>query len=572
MTAASVRQDNQGDGGAGRKGGGAGRGRATRRDGARVRDVWERYHGVVVTVLVTILLAAVARGFGPVPLPSAFIVLSVAYASAAGGLWPGLAASLVGIVGYVLLLGGIGEASTSVQEPALRAIVGAITMPATALIVGLLKDTNDRLHREGVRAAVDARAREVEAESLRQSERRLRRLFDAGVVGMAYSNLSTRRITAANDQFLEMLGYSRQDLEQGRLDFASLRAPGWGEVAKRAGEELRPLKPTETEFLRKDGSRAALLIGAAVLDSGDEVISFVLDVSEQKRMEKDLAEASARQRRIAETLQRSLLLPPDEDSFPDLRVATFYEAASDEAKVGGDFFDAFPLEDGRVALVVGDVMGKGLVAATRTAEVRFALRAFLSDAPNDVAGAVGRLNRFLCAAHPVGLIAETSEEESAGELRPVRGFVCLALVVVDPRTGQAEALSAGAELPLVLRGSGAEPVEPVLDINDVREAGLCAMLGVDPETAFTTAPFAMAPEDTLLLLTDGLSEARPPGTVDFFAGEPLAASFRAAATRLPPAEAVGEVVECARRHAGGTLRDDVCLLMARRECQARRTS
>jgi serine phosphatase RsbU (regulator of sigma subunit) len=315
----------------------------------------------------------------------------------------------------------------------------------------------------------------------------------------------------------------------------------------------------ETEFVCRDGTRVPVLLGAATLDSGRETVAFLLDISEQKRLENDLAEASARQQRIAETLQRSLLLSPAEDAFPGLRIATYYEAASDEAKVGGDFFDAFLLEDGRVALVVGDVMGKGLTAATRTAEVRFGLRAFLRDGSSPTAAdSLARLNRFLFSSNVRDAAVIVAGEDEAAVLP--RGFICLSLALVDPRTGEAEVAAAGAELPLVLRARTGS-VEPALDPQDPRERGLCPLLGVDPDAIYSTAALRLEPDDALLMLTDGLPEARRPGTVEFFGSSHLAREYAKAAAR-PPADAVRFLAEGARRFAGGALRDVVCLLLA----------
>lgn len=108
--------------------------------------------------------------------------------------------------------------------------------------------------------------------------------------------------------------------------------------------------------------------------------------------------AAAKNERIAETLQRSMLLAPPAGKFPGVLVETCYMAALNEAGVGGDFFDAFALAGGKGALVVGDVSGKGLAAAGRTAEVKYALRAFLHGFPKPEI-ALGHLNDFICETH-----------------------------------------------------------------------------------------------------------------------------------------------------------------------------
>ncbi len=98
----------------------------------------------------------------------------------------------------------------------------------------------------------------------------------------------------------------------------------------------------------------------------------------------ELAGVYEREHRIAEALQRSLLLLPPPEALAGLEVETVYQPAWDEAEVGGDYYDIFALENGRLALVVGDVSGKGLEAASRTAEIKFTLRAYLREYPHAV--------------------------------------------------------------------------------------------------------------------------------------------------------------------------------------------
>lgn len=243
----------------------------------------------------------------------------------------------------------------------------------------------------------------------------------------------------------------------------------------------------------------------------------------------------AREKRIAETLQRAMLRPPEEGEFPGLEVAPIYEAAWDEANVGGDFFDLFALPGGRVALVVGDVSGKGLDAAARTAEVRYALRVYLREHSSPEA-ALARLNAYLCAgADPEGV-----------------AFVALTLAVVDPIGGAVTLAMAGAEPPLVARGDGRVEV--------LETGGL--LLGIDPEGSYRVTRLRLAPGDLLLLMTDGIIEARRSGGA-FFGSEGIEGAVGRADVRssLP---AIGRaVVEGARAFAGGTLHDDACLLLAR---------
>lgn len=269
-----------------------------------------------------------------------------------------------------------------------------------------------------------------------------------------------------------------------------------------------------------------------------------------------LAQALEKERWITKTLQRSLLIHVPAGRFAGLEVASFYEAALDEAEVGGDFFDAFALPDGQVALVVGDVSGKGLLAAARTAEVKFALRALLfEDAAPE--GALTRLNRFLCGrddAHDSRGSGTKGTEPAGGER-----FIALSLAVVDAQRGEAHLASAGAEPPLIVRWGGAQAVV-------VTEAGGLP-LGVDADAAYVSARIPLARGDTLLLFTDGLTEARAPGAGgDFLEYEGLVALAQEACR--PDGKSVADtgqsVLAAVRSFSGDSLRDDTCLLLARR--------
>src|SRR5207244_8604507 len=110
----------------------------------------------------------------------------------------------------------------------------------------------------------------------------------------------------------------------------------------------------------------------------------------------ELRAAYDRERRIAQVLQRPLLLQVAADAFPGLSLATLYEPAAAEADVGGDFLDAFALPGGKVAVVVGDTCGKGLEAAAHNTHVKDVLRAFLREAPLRPGATLARVNDVVC--------------------------------------------------------------------------------------------------------------------------------------------------------------------------------
>jgi sigma-B regulation protein RsbU (phosphoserine phosphatase) len=257
-----------------------------------------------------------------------------------------------------------------------------------------------------------------------------------------------------------------------------------------------------------------------------------------------------RERRITDTLQRALIHDIDEHAFPALTVASRYEAAWSEAEVGGDLFDAFALPDGRVALAVADASGKGLEAAARVGQVKYALRAYARESDGDPAAILARLNDLLCDA------AGGAPGDGFGG-----SFVALSLAVYDPATGAAALATAGSEPPLILRcGDGTSRTTEAVE-------GGGAPLGILPGADYAATAHTLVPGDVLLLYTDGLTEARQ-GRGALLGPEGLAALALGASCPdwSGDQRALGSaLLEGARAFGGGTLRDDACLLLARRE-------
>jgi PAS domain S-box-containing protein len=143
-----------------------------------------------------------------------------------------------------------------------------------------------RLLAQRVALAVDNARLYTEA---RDAEAKVRRLLDAGVVGIIVTDLD--RITEANDHFLEMVGYSRDELNDGRLLWREMTPPEYAEADARGIAELAErgvCTPFEKEYIRRDGSRIPILFGAAALQRDPPLsICFVLDLTERKRGEEE---------------------------------------------------------------------------------------------------------------------------------------------------------------------------------------------------------------------------------------------------------------------------------------------
>jgi len=131
---------------------------------------------------------------------------------------------------------------------------------------------------------------------LEKREAKIRRLVDANIMGIFISNFQGQ-ITEANEAFLQMVNYSREDLVSGRLNWKDLTPPEWLDLTESRIAQLKAtgtLLPYEKEYFRNDGSRVPVLVGTAVFEKGqNEGVSFVLDLSEQKRAEEALRRSEA---------------------------------------------------------------------------------------------------------------------------------------------------------------------------------------------------------------------------------------------------------------------------------------
>jgi PAS domain S-box-containing protein len=139
---------------------------------------------------------------------------------------------------------------------------------------------------------VSAREQRVRGErenvelALRSSEIRFRRLFEAGIIGILICDVHGN-IKDANDGFLNMVGYSRDEVLSGSVRWAEMTPPEWQKYDDLAVQELmtRGVSDTwEKEYIRKDGSRVPILVGVAMLTDTD-CIAFVLDITERRRLE-----------------------------------------------------------------------------------------------------------------------------------------------------------------------------------------------------------------------------------------------------------------------------------------------
>lgn len=232
-----------------------------------------------------------------------------------------------------------------------------------------------------------------------------------------------------------------------------------------------------------------------------------------------------REHRIAETLQRSLL-PERLPSLPGLEVAARYQPAASESEVGGDWYDVIAMPGGRVGLVMGDVAGKGLAAASMVGRLRSAMRAYALEghSPADV---VDRLNQLVW-----------SEIEDGH-------MTTMVYVVLDPLEGRVTWVNAGHLPPLAVTSDG---------IARFLDGPSSVPLGVMSYPAYEAAETEMPLGGTVLLYTDGLVER--PGELLDHGLDRLSAAVRG--QRVGPQALCDHVLEQLVPAAGAS--DDVALL------------
>ena len=390
------------------------------------------------------------------------------------------------------------------------------------------------------------------AAALTHSENRYRRLFETARDGILLLNIDTGAITDANPFMSELLGYSYEELlgkELWQLGFFSDQ-----EASRAAFEELLGEKFIRYEDLplknRNGEPREVEFVSNVYRENGAIVIQCnVHDITARKQVERDLAVTAealkvslAREQQVTEMLQRPMLFQPRENAFSGLRVQTAYAMASDEALVGGDFWDTFAFDHGHVAFVLGDVMGHGLTSAIFTTELKHTMRAYIRE-HEQPARILDHMNRFLFQSNR--LFSEGINPE--GSDAPV----CIALAVIERETGAGTLSLAAMEWPILVRTNG--------DIEQMKTTGL--PLGVVGDEAYEQLAFQLEAGDTLILTTDGITEARQGHKFLEADGLMRLATAGMVDTLKHMAETI---LNGAREFGGGILKDDASLVLVRR--------
>ena len=235
--------------------------------------------------------------------------------------------------------------------------------------------------------------------------------------------------------------------------------------------------------------------------------------------------AYQREHVIAETFQQALLM--DAPPIPGIEVGVHYRAATDSARVGGDFYDLVSLGPGKLMVIVGDVCGKSLTAAAQSAVVRYMLRAYAAESsPGE---ALSRLN--------AAVITQT----------PNQPFVTLVVAYIDVARHMFEYACAGHPRPLVLAGRGEFPMPGEGNVP----------VGIFRGATYPTNRAVLPDASCIVLYTDGITEARRDGVL--FGEERLLEAVRA--NLLLDAQTLADtLLEASKEYAGGILADDCAVV------------
>ncbi|MFJ6698297.1 PP2C family protein-serine/threonine phosphatase [Streptomyces sp. NPDC091272] len=335
------------------------------------------------------------------------------------------------------------------------------------------------------------------------------------------STLMDGTLAKANATLLDWLGLRREDVV-GRMRFSDLLTVGGRMYHETHFAPLLQMKGEISgialELKATDGTRMPVLVSAVVKcgSAGEPLLirTTLFDARDRRAYEEELlrgrklaerargeAENARREaeeaRRASEAdrvrlkdamavLQQSLL-PATLPEVPGLEAASYYHTASPD-RLGGDFYDLFPIDGKRWGFFLGDVCGKGPEAAALTSLTRYTLRAAALHDPDPVA-ALTTLNTVLYERYTAAGGDPRYCTAVYGTLEP------------DPGTGRVHVqLASGGHPPALVVRTDGEPVH-------VRTPG-GLLVGIVPDPRFTAATTTLAPGDTLLLYTDGLTEAR----------------------------------------------------------------
>jgi serine phosphatase RsbU (regulator of sigma subunit) len=276
---------------------------------------------------------------------------------------------------------------------------------------------------------------------------------------------------------------------------------------------VRPFSPDDLNLL-------TVLANVAATRVEQERMRIVEE--SERRIQRDLTQAAEIQ---------SLFLPRTAPRYAGLDVAGFNAACR---TVGGDYYDFVPAPDGRLAVALGDVSGKGLPAALVMTSLQGMVQA-LAVQSDDLGNVMGALDRFVAARCPSNR------------------FVSLFYALLDPASGGIVYCNAGHNPPLLVRADGS-----------VERLAVCGtVLGILPEIGYSERRTSLEPGDALVVYSDGVTEATSPDDEEF--GDGRLAELLCTLRTKPAADIVVDVERAVSAWThGAPPTDDLTLVVVRR--------
>jgi len=339
--------------------------------------------------------------------------------------------------------------------------------------------------------------------------------FDVEELAMAAADLAAGRLA---DRCTVSLVEERLEVEAGRADPAAAAAVVTVPMAVRG-------RPIGSLTLANDGRRP--------LDPGTGDVAA--ELAGRIAVAVDHARSYRRQLRLSRTLQASLL-PPSLPDIPGIELAACYAAGGAGVDVGGDFYDVVPLDGRRFILVVGDVCGRGIDAATTASLVRHTIRSAAITDPSPVA-VLTHLNDVLL------------RENEPGRFEPRFCTAVVALVSGDRPTPTVTLAVGGHPLPALYRADGR--------LATFGSPG--SLIGGLSDAAVAETRLSLEPGDALVFYTDGVTERRGGG--GFFGVEGLLATLSAASGDAR--SLAGAVEQAVLSYAPEPPNDDLAVLVLR---------
>jgi|GEM_PF-1761420 len=402
----------------------------------------------------------------------------------------------------------------------------------------VLKDNLARLgpaiDRE-LREAKTRRARRQAEEGLRRSEQILQSIIDSSSAAIYLKDVDGRFIIL-NDRSARLLGTTKK-AAIGKTDFDFLP----NEAAERNLRHDREViefcaareyeEPIETE----DGTRTFVSAKFPVFDTAGEVYGvggISTDISELVRLRRELEHALERERHFSRVLQRALL-PTLPDMGPGYEVAAEYVPSAMGGEIGGDFYDVFRIDDRRAGVLIGDVSGKGIEAAATAATIRSTVHAYVHQSASP-SSALARTNSVMCLQPGDDVI-----------------FATAFLALVNLRTGQINYAGAGHPPAVICRADGS------VSMLHLGQMPLAVLDGQD----YGEHADRLEPGDTLVLYTDGISEARR--HKELFGIEGIERCVQGCCA-LSARQVADRLINAASDWTEGALRDDAVVVAIRR--------